>query len=212
MTGSMASRKSNMPEANKMARMLRSGRTASELAERYGVNSTQIMQQLTANGWDCSTGAWVGGDKKDYVGGICLATRGGGPGVSGHYVGGGDNPNVVSTVARPFTQRPKPTGFDWPARENTPVVVPPKRRTVTSSGTWSRTRVSKISPAQEVELARRYLEDQESSVTLGHEYGVNERTIRKHLRDAGVPLRSRAEAQRLRHERDRIANAMKEVA
>lgn len=199
MTGAMANRPSRMPEANKMARMLRSGRTPGELATRYGVHANAIMQQLTANGWDASTGAWVGGDQKDYVTGAPLAIRGGGPGESCHHVGGGDNPSVVSMGARTFHQRPRATGFAWP---DAPPAVPLKRRS-------RRAQVSrrKITAAQEAEMAKRYL-DGESSVTLAREYQVNERTVRKHLSQLGVVLRSRGEALRLRHAQLRAAETV----
>lgn len=194
----MADRPSGMPEANKMARMLRSGRTTGDLALRYGIASTVIITQLTSNGWDASTGAWVGGDKKDYTPGAPpLAVRGGGPGQSGHHVGGGDNPNVVPTATRPFTQRRRPTGFAWPPPVNSPVApVPPKRR---PNGT------RKIGAEVETELVQRYL-DGEIMVTLAHEYGVSERTVRKRLVALGVPVRGRSEALRLRYAQARAKN------
>lgn len=203
MTGSMASRKSKMPEANKMARMLRTGRTKGELAARYGVTATAIAVQLAAHGWDPNTGTWIGGDKKSDPG-APLSARGGGPGASGQYVGGGDNPNVVPTTTRPFTQRPKPTGFAWPVRDDDAPAAPPRRPV---SSTWDKVsdanrRPPKVTPEMAVEMAKRYL-DGESSVVLGRIFGVNERTVRKRLVLMGVPLRSRGEALRLLRQQHR---------
>lgn len=201
MTGSMANRKSRMPECNKMARMLRSGRTPSDLAARYGVNETSIRVQLATHGWSPTTGEWIGGDKKADAG-APLSARGGGPGVSGHYVGGGDNPNVVPTTTRPFHERPKPTGFAWPVREGD-VVVPPKKPVST---TWGRVpegnRVRKITPEQATEMVKRYL-DGESSVVLARSFQVNERTVRKRLVQMGITLRTRGEALRLLRQQTR---------
>lgn len=208
MTGSMEQRKSGLPEAGKMARMLRSGRTTGDLAVRYGINSNVIVQQLVAHGYDAGTGAWVGGEKLAYQSDAPLSARGDGAGQTCHHVGGGDNPNVVSTATRPFTERRRWTGFAWPA-PTAPVAVPPepKLRRVRNdpygrqAGNNAR---RKISPEQETEIAKRYL-DGESSVVLARAYQVNERTIRKHLHNLGVPLRSRTEALKLRHEQRRAA-------
>lgn len=201
MTGAMANRKSRMPEANKMARMLRSGRTSEDLATRYGVTTTAIRLQLAAHGWDPTTGDWIGGEKKADDG-APLSARGDGPGVSGHYVGGGDNPNVVPTVSRPFHERPKPTGFAWPVREGQ-VAVPPRKPIST---TWdpvpAANRVRKITTEQATEMVKRYL-DGESSVVLARSFGVNERTVRKRLVQMGITLRTRGEALRLLRQQTR---------
>lgn len=208
MTRSMEKRVSKLPEANKMARMLRSGRTISDLSVRYGVNSNVIAQQLTANGWDASNGAWVGGDKKDYRIGTPLSARGDGPGENRQYVGGGDNPNVVPTVARPFTERHHFTGFAWP----TPVDVPPgttyQRPLIVSAQQAGNNARRKITPEQEAEMAQRYVEDLESSVVLARAYGVNQRTIRKHLHNMGIQLRTRSEALQLRYEQRRAVTSI----
>lgn len=204
MTGSMEQRKSHLPEANKMARMLRSGRTISDLAVRYGINSHVIAQQLTANGWDASNGAWVGGDRKDYQVGSPLSARGGGPGESRHHVGGGDNPTVVPTAVRPFTQRRHPTGFAWPVTADVPPEAQYQRPEIVRQQAGNNAR-RKITAAQEAEMVQRYVVDQESSVTLARAYGVNQRTIRKHLHNKGVQLRTRAEALQLRYDQRRAA-------
>lgn len=201
MTGSMASRRSNMPEANKMARMLRTGRTKSDLASRYSVTTTAIALQLAANGWHPETGEWVGG-RREADTGAPLSARGDGAGTSGHYVGGGDNPNVVPTTTRPFTQRPKPRGLAWPDRGDAPAAMAPRRHPTSES--WSTARRAnghkhKLNPEQETEMAKRYL-DGESSVDLGRIFGVNDRTVRKRLASLGVPLRTRGEALKLRYQ------------
>lgn len=187
-------RKSQMPEANKMARMLRSGRTTEDLALRYGVNSYVVEQQLTLHGWDVRSGKSVADHQpKDYARRTpALSARGDGPGQTCHFVGGGDNPNVVPTVARPYRPQPHPTGIVWPVSDTAWVVpaAPKPRR--------SSPRTRKISVAQETEMAARYL-DGESSVDLARVFDVNERTIRTRLRNLGVPLRTRSEALRLRH-------------
>lgn len=208
MTGSMESRKSHMPEANKMARMLRSGRTTGDLAVRYGVNSNVIAQQLTANGWDAGTGEWVGGDKKDYRTGTPLSARGNGAGQTCHYVGGGDNPNVVPTTSRPFTERRRFTGFAWPA----PAEGPPEPHYQRPQSLQDQAQQAgnnarrKLTALQEIEIAARYVVDLESMVQLARAFKVNQRTIRKHLESQGVVLRSRAEALQLRHDQRRAAN------
>lgn len=202
MTGSMAQRASRIPEANKMARMLRSGRTTGELAERYRVHSTVIINQLASHGYDPKTGDSI--DREPEIHSSCnpLALRGGGPGQSGHYVGGGDNPNVVSTIARPLPQRrPRPTGFAWPTVSAEPVAVAPKPKKPVQRSTGSRwgTRGGanrKLTQEQENAMASAYL-DGESSGMLARTYGVHERTVRKRLVDMGVVLRTRSEAQRL---------------
>lgn len=210
MTGSMAQRKSKLPEANKMARMLRSGRTTGDLAVRYGINSLVIVQQLTANGWDAGTGAWVGGDKKDYQSGAPLTARGDGAGLTCHHVGGGDNPTVVSTATRPFRERPRPAGFPWPPA---PVAVPPEPKLTprAQANLWKQVQQAgnnarrKLNAEQEVELAKRYLIGLESAVVLARDFGVNERTVRKRLHALGIPLRTRSEALQLRHQQQRAA-------
>lgn len=210
MTTPMNRRKSKLPEANKMARMIRSGRTTGDLAIRYGADSDTIIRQLTAHGYDASTGHWVGGNKKDYVDHVPLSVRGAGPGLSVHHVGGGDNPTVISIGIRPIKQRSRPTGLAWPVND-TPFAVPSKSHLRVQPGLWNDTpknRVRKISADQAIEIAKRYLVGEESSVTLAHEYGVNERTIRKYLRGLGVPVRTRTEALRLSYAQRRATRAV----
>jgi DNA-binding CsgD family transcriptional regulator len=195
MTGSMEQRKSKMPEANKMARMLRSGRTLGDLAVRYGINSNAISQQLYLHGWDARTGQKKEcGVNMDYGHHPpALSARGDGPGHTCHHVGGGDNPTVVPTVAVPYRERPHYAGIVWPVVE-TAWKVPPK----TKPRPRPAPRARKINTEQETEMSARYLNG-ESSVALAAAYGVNERTIRSRLRKLGVPMRSRGEALRLRH-------------
>jgi hypothetical protein len=202
MTGSMASRKVKLPEANKMARMLRTGRTLDDLTVRYGINSNVITQRLIANGWNPETGAWVGDSKSAQQAGAPLSARGDGAGQTRHHVGGGDNPNVVSTVSRPIRQRREYT-FVWPVSETkpAPVVVAPRPRRITDP--WSSPHTNrKVTPEQGNAMATRYL-DGESSVELGRAFGVNERTVRKYLVALGVPLRTRSEALQLSHDQRR---------
>ena len=170
-----------LPEANKLARMVRSGRTISDLAVRYNIRGSEIIQRLTSNGWDASNGKWVGGDPKDYQG-PPLAVLGGGPGESRHHVGGGDNPNGVPTTVRPFTERPKPKGFAWPEPAEIPAPVkrkpPVRRRTRTFALSEANKARRKLSDTDRIEIARRYEQNLESSVVLASDYNVNQRTIR----------------------------------
>lgn len=200
---SLPDRPLKLPEANKMARSLRTGRTVSDLAVRYGVAVRVITRRLTDAGWDPATGKWAGAKPtKDTP----LSMRGGGPGTALHYVGGGDNPNVVPLVARPIRERPKSTGFPWPQREESAQSAPvvPRLRPHPRRSASTRRRSSpnearrKLTLAMREEIARRYEKNLESSVTLAAEFGVNQRTIRKALAEEGVHIRSRSEAGYLR--------------
>lgn len=191
----------SLPEANKMARMLRTGRTVNELALRYGAESALIVQRLTSNGWDPSTGRWTGGDPKDFRA-APLAVRGDGPGQACHHVGGGDNPSVVPVVARPIRERPKLRGIVWPDPPATPTTAttnaPRARRTQTPLRAISNEGRRKLTPSQRAEIARRYMDGLESSAVLAEEYGVNQRTIRKAIIEQGGRIRSRSEASTVR--------------
>lgn len=192
-----------LPEAAKLARSLRSGKTVSDLAVHYGVAGRVIRVRLRSAGWDDDTGLWNG--DRVTSGNPPLAVRGSGPGASVHHIGGGDNPNVVPLVARPIRERPKHEGFAWPAPSGAPFpTVPrprprvrPSRRRFNSDGT-SLTRPRKLDDATRLEIARRYEEQLDSSVSLAAEYGVNQRTIRNILREEGVHVRNRSEAGYLR--------------
>jgi hypothetical protein len=186
-----------VPEANKLARMIRTGRTVSDLSVRYNVQPREIMQRLTAAGWDVGTGLWTGGDPKDYRA-APLAVKGEGPGQSCHHVGGGDNPNVVPLKPPPYRERSKPEGFRFPPIEKDPTVRKVAPRIYPHEPT-----AGKLSSADRREIARRYVEDIDSSVTLAKDYGVNQRTIRKALVRAGVTIRSRSETTKLRWEAEK---------
>jgi hypothetical protein len=202
-----------LPEAAKLARMLRSGRTPSELSVRYGVRSSLIVQRLTSAGWDPSNGHWTGGNPKDFRP-APLTSRGEGPGKACHHVGGGDNPNGVPVVARPIRERPKPTGFAWPTPPDTPWQVtprpkPPVRR---RPRTFAQLREAnnarrKLSDADLAEIKRRYTEEYESSVALARAFHVNDRTIRKQLRNEGVVIRGRGELGKIQLEKRRAERA-----
>ena len=198
---SLPNKQTPLPEANKLARMIRSGRTINDLAVRYGVSGVFIQQTLTSNGWDASTGQWTGGDPKDFRG-APLAVLGGGPGQSRHHVGGGDNLHGLPLTSRPFTERPKPKGFAWPTPPDTPFPTGAKSRrrprVPTAAAREANTARRKLSTEDRKEVARRYIENLESSVALAEVYSVNQRTITKVLRAEGVTLRSRSEAGRLR--------------
>lgn len=206
-------RKSPLPEANKMARSIRSGSTTGDLAVKYGINSHVIIQQLRESGWNPDSGEKMEPKKTPT---IPLATLGGGPGETRHHVGGGDNPTVVPTVARPFTQRPHPTGLVWP--EPAPVEAPAYRPRHRKPGP-ARERIydpnasgrgipgGKLTADQRAEIAKRYLEG-EPSTALAVEYGVNDRTVRKLLIRMEVPVRTRGEAMRLRHDQRRARQAI----
>jgi len=203
-------RQSPLPEANKMARSIRNGSTAGDLAVRYGINSHVIIKILTSTGYDPSTGVWVGGDRPRPP---ALTTLGAGPGQTRHHVGGGDNPSVVPTSTRPFTQRQHPTGLAWPERPpmEPPAYVPKHRKPGPARQRTSkppRVKVydssrgipgGKLTADERDAICERYVEKKESSVELAREYGINDRTVRKLLRRRGVEVRSRSEALRLRH-------------
>lgn len=194
-------RKSAWPESNKMARMIRSGRTVSDLAVRYGTNPQVIRQQLLLFGWDPRTGAWIGGIDR----GSPLTARGDGAGFALSYVGGGDNPNVVPLAPRPHERKPKPTGFAWP--EQPPFVAPQRPQLVTlPPQDQNRPALRKLTNQMVNEIVVRYL-DGESSVVLGRDYNVNQRTIRKALSRAGVVIRDRSAANVVRHARRRESMA-----
>lgn len=191
-------RPTKLPEAGKLARSLRNGKTVNDLAVHYGYAARVIHRRLTDAGWDTKTGQYVGSTANT---GAPLSVRGGGPGTAVHHVGGGDNPNVVPLVARPIRERPKSTGFPWPERPDVPFPTVPQIKRRPRTQTPARRRVSearrKLTPAMRADIARRY-ENLESSVALAAEYGVNQRTIRNALREQGVHVRTRSEAGYLR--------------
>lgn len=192
-------RKSAWPEPNKMARMLRSGRTISDLSVRYGIHPNVLKQQLAVYGWDPRTGVWVGGAEH----GAPLTARGDGAGLALSYVGGGDNPNVVPTKPRSYTPKPKPTGFNWP--EMPPFIPPRKPVRLPPPRAQNRSAMRKLTDQMLVEIARRYTEEFDSSMELARDYNVNPRTIRKALRHMEVEIRDRSEANLVRHARRRQA-------
>lgn len=206
-------RKSKLPEANKMARSLRSGVTTGDLAVRYGINSHVIIQTLTAAGWDPVTGVSVRGEPPQPP--APLSARAGGPGKTCHHVGGGDNPNVVPTTPRPFKERVHPTGLAWPERPPVdPRILraprpeprhrkPPREKKYDSS---RGTPAAGLSAEQRATICERY-RNLESSVELAREYGINDRTVRKLLRREGVQVRTRGEAMRLRQAKRRAETA-----
>lgn len=197
----MTDRKSKLPEANKMARSIRSGCTVGDLTVRYGVNSHVITNQLVNSGWDPATGVWVG-DNRPYV--TPLSARGDGAGFTCHHVGGGDNPGVVPTTPRPFTERVRPK-FQWPDPDPNEVRRPPaprKLRRVRPYGEERGRPGGRLTAMQRAEIVQRYIGG-EPSTALGPEYGVDDRTVRKLLRRTGVPVRSRSEALKLRYAQQR---------
>lgn len=197
----------DLPEPERLARMLRSGQSRRDLSIRYAIDERQIANRLRGAGWDAVTGRWVGGGDRTTV--IPLTVRGGGPGRSGHYVAGGDNPNVVPTSPIPHRHRARPTGFNWPepVAVAPPVAVPEpppepiriERAYSTSANDIRR----KLSDQALQEIADAYA-DGESTITLATNHGVNERTIRKALRKMGVRMRTRSEALKLRHQQNRL--------
>lgn len=197
-------RKTKLPEANKMARSIRSGFSTGDLAVRYGINSFVIINQLVNSGWDPTTGIWVGDNRHVDT---PLSARGDGAGFTCHHVGGGDNPNVVPTVARPFKERVRPA-FVWPDPDpNEPPPRQPKparltRRPGAYRESGRGTPGGKLTSMQRGEIAQRYLKG-EPSTALGAEYGVDDRTVRKLLRRMNVPVRTRGEALKLRYEQQR---------
>lgn len=191
-------RKSLWPEPNKMARMIRSGRSVSDLAVRYGINPQVIRQQLVLFGWDSRTGVWIGGIDR----GAPLNARGGGPGESLQYIGGGDNPHVVPLAVVPHERKPKPTGFPWPEMPPMATVTPLQPVTLSPRSQGRRPTLRKLTDSMVNEISVRYL-DGESSVGLATEFGVNQRTIRKVLRMMDISIRSRSEANVVRYQRRR---------
>jgi hypothetical protein len=154
-------------------------------------------------GWHTVTGEPVIGAR---VRGVPLSARGAGPGQSCHYVGGGDNPNVVPTTPTlHHTRKPKPTGFSWPEYPDQPAGVPPTVLHSPNPRVYGpKAGRRKLDHTARVEIASRYL-DGGSSVALAEDYDVDPRTIRKALKEMGVAIRTAHESNLLRQAR-RVAS------
>lgn len=232
----MSSRRvSKLPEANKMARSIRNGSTTGDLAVRYGINSNVIVRQLLNSGWDPATGIWVGdnrpkgaplnargdgqGETRHHVGGgdnptvVPLAARPIRERVRQPFVWpqAPEQPKVASPAesaqpARPVTELAKRRKPGPKAGTPSTRAYKPRSREGAQRPPWCGVPGGRLTVWEKSQIIQRYIAG-EPATSLGAEFGADDRTVRNLLKREGVPLRTRGEAIRLRHERERQRRA-----
>lgn len=107
-------------------------------------------------------------------------------GSSMSYVSGGDRPPPLTPVTYQ-PPRPKPTGLNWPTR--TPTQDPHTMPTSLLTPSQEPRAAYRGQHPQVAAMVRLYLDQQLSAPQVAAELGIAPKTVRTHLKRAGVKLR-----------------------